>query len=775
MLFPIERQGHFPETMNRSFAEQLILFQSNIVPSLLEKIAQQLHVSVAALNALEIGYALHNNCWVFPERDEYGDIIGLSLRQWNGKKYMFPGSKRGLTYVPNIHRSAINSDRYQAGPQNWTRTSTETPCPVCGKPDWCMISAERPENPRAVLCCRVRDGARRNLGTAGYLHILKAEGDLSHAGSVLVPSEHPLLIVEGATDVAAALDLDIVAVGRPSSTGCLDKLASLVVSRDVLVLGENDAGAGKDGMDKTFEVLRPSAKQIAKLLPPDGVKDLRQWVISRGLDQAIFLRYIRSHKPASHQDTILPSTAPMDLARQWLDATYYQDEIYTLRVYHGGWYAYVNEHYEEVNRDTLRQQLYRFFGAKHYKKTQAHGFTISSYDPTKHKLDEIMDALLAFCPITAAEIPCWLDEDHKTSNPRHILVFPNGYLDISGYAKRGEDFKLQKATPHFFSLACYPYEFNPNATCAVWREFLDKIFADDPAKITLLQEWFGYNLIPDNSHEKFMMLLGPPRAGKGTILDILAYILGEDQVLATSFRDYTRRFAIFPFLGKLAAIIGDVSVGTNYDATQALNLLKRITGNDAIMIERKGRDITQTCVKLYARFTMAANVMPRLPDFARTIESRMLIIQFLTSYAGREDITLKTRLKMEAPGILLWALEGLQRLLRNRDFTLPATHTQVLRQVRGEITPFAEFISDCCSLGAGPEYFITSDWLYECWKQWAVKNGERPQTVGWMNSSLLSLFPGCKRTRRMTGEQRKWVLLGIKLLPEVIRAMGLSQ
>ena len=759
--------------MKRSFAEQLILYKSNVLPSLLEKLSQQLHVSVAALTALGIGYALHNNCWVFPERDEYGDIIGLSFRQWNGKKYMYSGSRRGLVYVPNIHHSSTAPDKYHAGPQNWTRTSEAIPCPICNKPDWCMVSSDDPTDPKAVLCCRIKKGAVKCLGEAGYLHILKPEGELTQAGSVLLSSEYPLVIVEGATDVAAALDIDLVAIGRPSNLGCLDKLTHLVASRNVIVLGENDAGAGEEGMEKTFEILLPHAKQIARLLPPDGIKDLRQWV-SQGLTREQFLHLTRTTGDSTPNETILSSIAPLDLAKQWLEATYFQDDIYTLRVFHGSWYAYNGQCYEETETANLRQQLYRFFGDKQYRKIHSKGFDILNYEPTKQKLDQIMDALLAYCPITAEEFPCWLDKNHKAIDPRHVLVFPNGYLDINKYTVDG-DFELEKPTPHFFSLACYPYDFNPNATCILWQEFLQEIFADDPLKITLLQEWFGYNLIPDNSQEKFLMLLGPTRAGKGTILDVLTYILGENQVLATSFRDYTRRFAMFPFLGKLAAVIGDVSVGANYDATEALNLLKRITGNDAIMIERKGRDITQTCIKIYARFTMAANVMPRLPDFARTIESRMLVIKFLTSFMGQEDITLKSRLKVEAPGILIWALEGLKRLQKNKDFTLPATHHQVLQRVRGEITPFTEFVDDCCSLGKGPEYYILTDHLFACWQAWAIRNGERANTVRWLNRSLLSLFSGCKSSRRLINNRRKRIFLGIKLRPEIMKDMGFEQ
>ena len=754
----------------KSLADQLLKYQSNVLTPLLDKLSQDLHVSTAALQALEIGYALHNRAWVFPERDIHGEVIGLLFRLWDGQKYMFKHSKRGLIYVPNICRSSTSPEQYRAGPHNWVRASEDIPCPICGKPDWCMVSAENPDDPQAVLCGRVNQGATHEL-EAGFLHIRKPEGNIIVAGSALGDSPHPILIVEGASDVAAAYDLNLVAVGRPSSRGCLDKLASLVAGRSVIVIGENDAGAGKLGMDTAFGVLKPVAKHTAKIMPPPGVKDFRQWVAG-GLQRSRFLGMIKSSESPKQDKEILESVAPLELAKMWLAATYCQAGDYTLRVWNGCWYAYIDHCYREVSRDAIRQQLYQFFGELQCKKNVPGGFSVSSYDPTKHKLDEIMDALLAYCPIASEEIPCWLKEGQSKSDPRHILVFRNGYLDVEGYAKRGEGFVLRESTPHYFSLTCYPYTFDPAATCPQWRTFLQEIFKKDPRNIILLQEWFGYNLVPDNSQEKFMLLLGPTRAGKGTILEVLTCILGEDAVLATSFRNFTQRFGLFPFLGKLAAVIGDVSVGQNYDATEALNVIKRITGNDTVTIERKGRDITQTCLKLYTRFTMAANVIPLLPDYARTLEARMLIVKFEQSFMGREDITLKPRLRAEAPGILLWALEGLQRLWKNRGFTLPSEHERLLQQMRGDITPVAEFVGDCCILGEGALHYVYTDYLYECWKLWAQNEGELPRTVRWLNQSITALFPRCKRTRVLVKDRRQRIIHGLKLRPECERNLG---
>lgn len=766
-----------------NFADQLIIYQGNVLPFLLKKLSQQLQISEKTLTTLGIGYALRiplkkgkafRDCWVFPERDEQGIIIGLSLRQWDGRKWMVPDSKRGLTYVPNIHRSITQPEQYHAGPENWVRTSTDTCCPICEKPDWCLVSAENPTDPKAVLCCRIRKGSVKDLGTAGFLHIRKTEGLLTPiAGTILAPSEQPVLIVEGVTDVAAGMDLGFVAVGRPSSSGCLDKLPALVAGRRVIVLGENDAGVGREGMEAAFEVLQSVVKTATKLMPPEGIKDLRQWV-KQGLTQEQFQKIVQRTGNSVSKKTVLLSIAPLDLARQWLENEHCLDEIFTLRVYHNSWYAYNGRYYEEIDRTVLRQELYQFLDGKLFKKIRASGFDILNYEPTKHKIDEIMDALLAFCPITSGDIPCWIDKKFQMIDPRHILVFPNGWLDINDYL-RGGKVHLCEPTPRFFSLACYPYDFNPDASCILWEKFLRELFGDDPTKITLLQEWFGYNLVPDNSHEKFMLFLGPTRAGKGTILDVLTYILGDTQVLATSLKNFTRRFGLFPFFGKLAAVIGDVSTGMNYDATEALNCLKRITGNDAVTLERKGRDITQTCVKLFTRFTMAANVMPRFPDYARTIEARILILQFLISFAGREDITLKDRLKVEAPGILLWALEGLKRLRQQKMFTLPVTHEKILQQIRGDLTPLTDFIVDCCEFGDQKEFFVSREHLFDCWKQWAIKTGERVNSTRWLNSSLIALYPSCTSNRRvMKNGQRKRVFFGIRLTSNAARELGVG-
>jgi len=132
--------------------------RTNVLPAMLESLAGQLGVSAEALDALGYSWDLQENCWLSPERDAEGKVIGLVRRSASGGKWSIPGSKRGLSYV--LSRDYLPGKKaYSAGKQNWVRTSPDVPCPICGKHDWCLVSAENPHDPQAVLCGRCKEGS----------------------------------------------------------------------------------------------------------------------------------------------------------------------------------------------------------------------------------------------------------------------------------------------------------------------------------------------------------------------------------------------------------------------------------------------------------------------------------------------------------------------------------------------------------------------------------------------------------------------------------------
>ncbi len=68
-------------------------------PAKIDELATILGVSVDSLNELEIAWLEEDKCWLFPERDGTGRIIGLVKRYPDGSKIFVSGGRRGL-YIP---------------------------------------------------------------------------------------------------------------------------------------------------------------------------------------------------------------------------------------------------------------------------------------------------------------------------------------------------------------------------------------------------------------------------------------------------------------------------------------------------------------------------------------------------------------------------------------------------------------------------------------------------------------------------------------------------
>ncbi len=54
---------------------------------------------------------------------------------------------------------------------DWLRVSRSKPCPVCGKPDWCLVS----EDGSTAICPRTPEGAVKQTKASGYLHKLNRD------------------------------------------------------------------------------------------------------------------------------------------------------------------------------------------------------------------------------------------------------------------------------------------------------------------------------------------------------------------------------------------------------------------------------------------------------------------------------------------------------------------------------------------------------------------------------------------------------------------------
>jgi putative DNA primase/helicase len=753
-----------------NFAEQFEIYKQNVFPAMLAFLAEDLGCKVTSLQQLEVGFHPARQAWVFAERDHKGDITGLQLRFKDGKKLMVKGSTRGLIYPYN--ENALEGDnKYVAGRCHWIRIQDAgVECPICGKPDWCMVSSDNPEDPSAVLCSRISEGSIRSISEAGYLHLRKhqRENDISR-GYVLYESDLPYIIVEGASDVLAALDLGFTAIGRPSDKGGMEKLKQMpLTGKELWIIGENDAGAGKKGMEKTHLNLEHLTDKVLCVMPPEGMKDLRQWV-SYGLTQEDLFAYVGKFGQAGVTDpNIFPDDIAHTIAKHFLNNYRTDDGLQTLRSHKGKWTVWDAGKYEYIDKEAFRGNLYRFLDGKQFVRMTQQGVDVAPYKPTRAKINDIIDALSSRCPVSGMP-PTWIDQKDRP-NTTNLVAFKNGLLDVNEFCKG--NIVLLEPTPDLFTFATLPYNYDPDAWSKLHDEYCDMTFNGDDESIRLLAQWYGYNLVYDTSHEKFMMFVGPTRSGKSTALTTMETMLGSEQCVSTSLSVLANSFGLSSLIGKSTAIAGDIK-GTirRAEMDAALEVILRITGRDKVPINQKYIDPYDA--ELVCRFTMAMNDLPMFTDHSRAIVSRAILLNFPNSYVGREDFTLKDRLREEAAKgkLINFALWGLKDLRKQGRFAEPAESCMLKEQFIELTSPITAFIDECCYLGKDVK--VQKDQMYDAWKAWCLSCDRKPGNKSLFGRWLLQHLPLITTIREGNENDRIPSYSGVTLKPSAfVRFLG---
>jgi len=132
------------------------------------------------------------------------------------------------------------------------------------------------------------------------------------------------------------------------------------------------------------------------------------------------------------------------------------------------------------------------------------------------------------------------------------------------------------------------------------------------------------------------------------------------------------------------------------------------------------------------------------------------------SYAGREDLTLKDRLRQEAAEgkLIPWALEGLRRLQERGRFEMPSESEDVLQQMISLTSPLTLFVDECCNLEDG---VLNVQMAYEAWQHWCGENGRKPGMNAQFGRNLMAECPTISKEKSAGQGRSEYVYRGITL------------
>lgn len=342
---------------------------------------------------------------------------------------------------------------------------------------------------------------------------------------------------------------------------------------------------------------------------------------------------------------------------------------------------------------------------------------------------------------------CFATADKIVHLPSHVAGAQNSEID---------------ATPSFFTTSATDYAWSRKSSgCPEWLRFLQDVWPDDPQSIELLQMWFGYCLVADNSQQKMLLVLGPPRSGKGTIARTLTQLVGVGNVANPTLASMATEFGLQPMLGKSVGIISDMRIGHKTDVATATERLLSISGDDALTINRKYQPAIHT--RLPTRMMLCSNVMPQLRDASGALASRFVILEMKKSFLGHEDHGLGQRLLKELPGILHWSIEGYAKLRNRGKFTETQAGLAAKSQLDELTSEIKAFIADRCDIG--PDCDCRAKTLYAVYRRWCTDNAPslRPSSRQF-GRDLKAAVTGLKTSRESTGD-RAWKYIGVGLLP----------
>jgi putative DNA primase/helicase len=337
------------------------------------------------------------------------------------------------------------------------------------------------------------------------------------------------------------------------------------------------------------------------------------------------------------------------------------------------------------------------------------------------------------------------------ANP-FIINVRNGLYNVMD-AGSGCSFKPH--TPEYYSTVQINADYDPSAKCPQFLEFLGGVLPE--SELPLVQEIFGYLLIPVNKAQKSFVFVGAPNAGKSTLLSIAQEVLlGSENVSNIPWQHLGDRFNKAELFGKLANIFADLPSKAIDDG----GMFKSLTGEDYVTAERKNKDPFN--FRPYARLLFSCNDIPKnYSDRSDGFYRRLIIIRFDKSVpAEKRDPNLRERIAAERNGILIWALEGLRRLIGNSYLFSETQRTRdEVTRYRIESNSALTFMAEFCEIGvagsAGGKW-IAREELYTRYKDFCSANGMKCQSQTNFNKEVESFSPEVRRGQDKVSGRRVW-------------------
>lgn len=303
--------------------------------------------------------------------------------------------------------------------------------------------------------------------------------------------------------------------------------------------------------------------------------------------------------------------------------------------------------------------------------------------------------------------------------PEGKVVFTNGVLDV-------RDMSFDKGDhPEIFTFHCTGYDYaiqDAPYHCPNFLKFIWSVFEDDKL-IKNIQEQYGYTLAYGiNKAEHLFIWDGGGRNGKSINQRVVELINGVENCGSATLTQICSRFGPAMIYNKVVNFCAE-----NDNVVYESGFIKTVTGQDRVFLDRKYESGLEA--KIVAKMFIVTNAI-YFNDRSRGLAERIIALPFDFTFVDspksnskerKKDVDILAKIEPEIPQITLWALEGLQRLMKNNwQFTRSPKAEALKRKILQDSNPVLLFYDHCCKHAPG-QVTKMSD-AYALFREYADQN-----------------------------------------------------
>lgn len=318
------------------------------------------------------------------------------------------------------------------------------------------------------------------------------------------------------------------------------------------------------------------------------------------------------------------------------------------------------------------------------------------------------------------------------------LCLPNGFITASD-----DHLTCYPHHPNWYQTTAIQIRYNHKATCDLWLKSLRDWFGhedDGPDQIAMLQEFFGaalFGLAP--SYARALFLLGSGGQGKSQITGVLEGLFPQEKVGSVPPQRWQKEYAVDRIAHIALNVVNElpsaaIMEGATFKAV--------ITGDSVYARPIYGKVYA---FKPKAAHLFSTNELPRSLDSSDGFWRRILLLRMTRQFrnlegaqSGHIENLAEVILEREAEGVLAWAVEGVQRLLIQGEYTISKSARMEIESWRIASDPIREWLQQQTTPAPSLEG-ITPTHAYEAFARWAERNGYKLLSSGRFGRRLKQL------------------------------------